>query len=74
VRGVRAVQISDPEFARMARLHNNANVVTLAGRHTDPDTARRIVDTFVATGYEGGRHERRLGQIAEMESGGSVVG
>jgi ribose 5-phosphate isomerase B len=74
VRGVRAVQISDPEFARMARLHNDANVVTLAGRHTDLDTAERIVDTFVQTEYEGGRHDRRLGQIAAMERGGSVVG
>lgn len=69
VPGVRAVQISDPEFARMARLHNDANVVTLAGRHTDTETAQRIVDVFLSTQFEGGRHERRLGQIALLEAG-----
>jgi len=70
VSGVRAVQISDPEFARMARLHNNANVVTLAGRYTDKATAQRIVDVFVSTDFEGGRHDRRIDQIARMEGGG----
>jgi ribose 5-phosphate isomerase B len=72
VHGVRAVQISDPEFARMARMHNDANVVTLAGRHTDIATAERIVDTFLTTAFEGGRHQRRLTQIADMEGGGSA--
>jgi ribose 5-phosphate isomerase B len=67
VRGVRAVQISDPEFARMARAHNNANVLTLAGRYTDVPTAERIVDTFLATPFDGGRHERRVEQIGEIE-------
>jgi ribose 5-phosphate isomerase B len=72
VPGVRAVQISDPEFARMARLHNDANVLTLAGRYTDITTAERIVDTFLATPFEGGRHDRRIGQILDMEGGGSA--
>jgi ribose 5-phosphate isomerase B len=72
VHGVRAVQISDPEFARMARMHNDANVVTLAGRYTDIATAERIVDTFLNTAFEGGRHQRRLTQIADMEGGGSA--
>jgi ribose 5-phosphate isomerase B len=67
VHGVRAVQISDPEFARMARAHNNANVLTLAGRYTDVPTAERIVDTFIATPFEGGRHERRVLQIRDIE-------
>jgi ribose 5-phosphate isomerase B len=69
VHGVRAVQISDPEFARMARAHNNANVLTLAGRYTDVPTAERIVDTFLATPFEGGRHGRRVEQIGEIENG-----
>lgn len=60
VRGVRAVQVTDPEFARMARLHNDANVLTLAGRYTDLGTAERIVDTFLGTAFEGGRHQRRV--------------
>lgn len=69
VRGVRAVQVNDPEFARMAREHNNANVLTLAGRYTDEETAARIVDAFISTPFAGGRHERRVGQIAELEDG-----
>lgn len=69
VHGVRAVQISDPEFARMARAHNNANVLTLAGRYTDTDTAMRIVDTFLATPFEGGRHGRRVEEISGIEDG-----
>lgn len=68
VHGVRAVPVTDPEFARMARAHNDANVITLAGRHTDAATAARIVDTFLATPFEGGRHERRVEQMTRMEN------
>ena len=70
VHGVRAVQVIDPEFARMARSHNNANVITLAGRYTDEHTAFEIVDTFLATPFEGGRHERRVEGISDIENGG----
>ncbi len=70
VHGVRAVQVIDPEFARMARSHNNANVITLAGRYTDEPTAFEIVDTFLATPFEGGRHERRVEGISDIENGG----
>ncbi|MFA5844901.1 MAG: ribose 5-phosphate isomerase B [Coriobacteriia bacterium] len=68
VPGVRAVQATDPEFARMGRAHNDANVLTLAGRYTDPETAHRIVDAFIATPWDGGdRHVRRLKKIAALE-------
>jgi ribose 5-phosphate isomerase B len=70
VHGVRAVQVSDPEFAKMARAHNDANVLTLAGRYTDAATAGLIVDAFLSTPFEGGRHERRVEQIADLENGG----
>lgn len=70
VHGVRAVQVIDPEFAKMARLHNNANVITLAGRYTDEPTAFEIVDTFLSTPFEGGRHERRVEGISDIENGG----
>lgn len=70
VHGIRAVQVSDPEFAKMARAHNDANVLTLAGRYTDEATAARIVDAFLATPFEGGRHERRVEQITDIENGG----
>lgn len=69
VHGVRAVQISDPAFAALTRRHNDANVVTLAGRFTDTVTAFEIVDTFLGTAYEGGRHDLRLAQIARIEHG-----
>jgi ribose 5-phosphate isomerase B len=70
VHGVRAVQVSDPEFAKMARAHNDANVLTLAGRYTDEATAGLIVDAFLSTPFERGRHERRVEQIADLENGG----
>lgn len=67
VPGVRAVQISDPEMARMARLHNNANVVTFAGRYLPPAAADAILDVFLNTEYEGGRHQRRIDKISALE-------
>ncbi len=67
VDGVRAVQVSDPEFARMARLHNDANVITLPGRYLDSEQAQRILDVFLTTEFEGGRHQRRVDMIGAME-------
>jgi ribose 5-phosphate isomerase B len=67
VAGVRAVQVNDVAFAEMARRHNDANVVTLAGRSTDEATAFAIVDAFLATAFEGGRHQHRVDQISDME-------
>jgi ribose 5-phosphate isomerase B len=70
VPGVRAVQISDPEMARMARLHNNANVVTLAGRYLPPAAADAVLEVFLKTEYEGGRHQRRVDKISALEQSG----
>lgn len=67
VPGVRAVQVMDPELAAMARKHNDANVLTLAGRYTDPKTAESIVEAFLSAAFEGGRHERRVDKIAAIE-------
>lgn len=69
VPGVRAVQVSDPSFAEMSRRHNDANVVTLAGRSISETAAARVVDTFLATDFEGGRHQRRIDQITAIEGG-----
>jgi len=67
VDGVRAVNAHDPEEAEMSRRHNDANVVTLAGRRLDPAAAEAIVDTFLSTEFEGGRHARRVEKIAALE-------
>jgi ribose 5-phosphate isomerase B len=71
VRGVRAVQVNTPAFAEMARRHNDANVVTLAGRSITPAEAFTIVDAFLNTGFEAGRHQRRVDQISAIEASGS---
>jgi len=61
--GIRAAVAVTPEMARLARLHNNANVLALGGRLIDAETAIGIVNTFLATNFEGGRHDRRLSKI-----------
>lgn len=63
VPGVRAIQASDPEMARMARLHNDANVLTLPGRYIGPEQAAAVIDAFLTTAFEGGRHQRRIDKI-----------
>ncbi|MDZ4166691.1 MAG: ribose 5-phosphate isomerase B [Coriobacteriia bacterium] len=70
IAGVRAVQVSDPEMARMARLHNNANVITLPGRHLTPDEAGRVLEAFLGTEFEGGRHQGRIEKISALEERG----
>jgi ribose 5-phosphate isomerase B len=70
VSGIRAVQVSDPEMARMARLHNNANVVALAGRHLSDEQADAVVAAFLGTEFEGGRHQRRIDKISALEARG----
>jgi len=65
--GVRAVNAHDASEAEMARRHNDANVVTLSGARLGPEQADAIVATFLRTEFEGGRHARRVGQIAALE-------
>lgn len=67
VRGVRAVVCSDCYSAEMSRRHNDANIIALGGRVLGPGLARKIVDTFLHTEFEGGRHVRRVDQIMEIE-------
>ena len=71
VDGIRAVNAHDAEEAEMCRRHNDANVVTLSGQRLEPDAAGRIVEAFLATGFDGGRHERRVNEIGDVERGGS---
>ena len=67
VHGVRAALCLDEFTARLAREHNDANVLALGGRILAPAFAFAIVDTFLATDFQGGRHERRLDQISDIE-------
>lgn len=68
VPGIRAANVTAPKFAALARQHNDANVLALAGRFTPESLALEIVDVFLGTAFEGGRHSRRVAQIAESES------
>jgi ribose 5-phosphate isomerase B len=69
VDGVRAVNAHDPDEAEMSRRHNDANVLALGGRRLERDEAEPIVERFLATDFEGGRHARRVGQIDALERG-----
>ncbi|MBE6449163.1 MAG: ribose 5-phosphate isomerase B [Alphaproteobacteria bacterium] len=59
----RGALVYEVEAAKLARQHNNANVLCLGGRMTDFETAKQLVDTFLTTPFEGGRHERRVSQL-----------
>ncbi len=63
VRGIRAAVCADTYSARMARAHNDANVLCLGGRVLGPGLAAEIFDAFCQTDFEGGRHERRVAKI-----------
>ncbi len=65
-KGVRAALCCSEEMARLSREHNNANVLVLGGRTTPEETAAAILDTWLTTSFEGGRHERRVGLIDEL--------
>jgi ribose 5-phosphate isomerase B len=67
VRGVRAALCNDLYTARMSREHNDANVLTLGGRIVAFSLADEIVTLWLITAFEGGRHQRRVEQIAEIE-------
>ncbi|HWH32648.1 MAG TPA: ribose 5-phosphate isomerase B [Egibacteraceae bacterium] len=67
VHGVRAALCNDLYTARLSREHNDANVLAMGGRIVAPGLAEEIVALWLSTGFEGGRHERRVQQIAELE-------
>lgn len=65
--GIRAALCWTTELASLARKHNNANVLVLPARFIDPVVALQIVDTFLHTDFEGGRHQRRIDKIPVKE-------
>jgi ribose 5-phosphate isomerase B len=70
VRGIRAALCYSLETARLARQHNDANVLAMGARLTDPALAAEILETFLTTGFENGRHTARVEKIARVESEG----
>ncbi len=70
VRGIRAALCHDELTAEMSRRHNNANVLCLPADLLGDELMRRVVDVWLRTDYEGGRHQRRLEKIALFEKNG----
>jgi len=70
IRGIRAALCNDLYTARLSREHNDANVLSMGGRIVAFGLAEEIVALWLKTGFDGGRHERRLDQISQMEREG----
>lgn len=69
VKGIRAALCTDRHCAEMTRRHNNANVLCMGGHVVTSETAKRIVDVFLGTEFEGDRHQRRIDLITDIEEG-----
>ena len=67
VRGIRAACVSEPVSARLATEHNSAQIICFGARIVGDEMARAIVDAFFGAEYQGGRHQRRVDQIGEIE-------
>ena len=67
VHGIRAANVTSPEFAALAREHNDANVVTVSGRFVTDEVNRAIVKAFLETDFGGGRHTGRVAKIMALE-------
>ncbi len=69
VKGIRCALCSEPFSAELSRRHNNANMLALGARTIGTEMANKIVTVFLTTPFDGGRHQRRLNIITEMEEG-----
>ena len=67
VNGIRCALCSDPFCAEMTRRHNDANMLAMGAGIIGPNMAERIVDVFLDTQFEGGRHARRVGLVMDVE-------
>lgn len=68
VRGIRAAICSEPYTAKYSRLHNNCNVLCFGARVIGIEMAKMMIDEFVGTAFEGGRHQRRVDEIMDIEA------
>ena len=69
VKGIRAAVCSEHYSAKYTRLHNDANILCLGGRVIGEELAKELVDVFLNTEFEGGRHSRRVNYISDIENG-----
>jgi len=71
VKGVRALLYygGSLDIVKLSRAHNDANVLSLGARFVDFEQAKKAIDTWLATEFEGGRHERRIEKIKQLENG-----
>ncbi len=70
VKGIRCALVHDVYSAKLTRLHNDSNILAMGGRIIGDDLAKAIVDTWINTKYEGGRHQTRLDIISQYEQKG----
>ncbi len=67
IKGIIAANCNDVETAKLARQHNNSNILTFGGRTLSYETAKNIVKSWLETDFEGGRHQRRIQEIRDLE-------
>ena len=70
--GIRCAVCSESYTAAMARAHNNANMLAMGARVIGSELAKLVLETFLSTPFEGGRHQRRIDMIAAIEKEGSI--
>lgn len=68
VNGIRAAVVHYEDEASLTRRHNNANVICMGALHTTPDQAVKLVDAFISSEFEGGRHGRRVDKFSDWEN------
>ena len=73
VKGIRAVVCSDPYTAKLSREHNNTNILAFGARVVGIDLAKMIVDSWLDASFEGGRHQKRIDMIADIQERSSTV-
>lgn len=69
MKGIRCALCSEPYSAKLTRMHNDSNALALGARVIGPELARMIVETWLDTEFEGGRHQRRIDLLTALENG-----
>ena len=67
INGIRAALAANPDEVRLTRAHNDANILTIGAKFTPENDAAEMIDIFLDTAFDGGRHSRRIAKIAELE-------